>query len=104
VGLAWAEGSSYVVHAVSAALAVGLAAYLQLGPIQWALVVIAITLVLVAELLNSALERVSRAVTSEWHPVIRDALDVSSGAVLVAATGAAVLAALIFLPPLLAAL
>ena len=54
-----------------------------------------------AELLNTAIERLARAITRKYHPEIRDALDVSSAAVLIIAIGAVLLAMLILGRPLL---
>jgi undecaprenol kinase len=63
--------------------------------IWWAVFTVAIGLVLVAELLNSALEALADRVHPEQHPQIRIAKDLAAAAVLVAA-GVAVAVALIF--------
>lgn len=85
-----------------AALTVALA--LGLPPAEVALVALAIGLVLVAELLNSALEALVDLVTGHDHPLARAAKDIAAGAVLVAAMTALVCAWLVFSPRLRAAL
>lgn len=62
---------------------------------QWCLLAICIAGVLAAELFNTALEMLARAITREFHADIEDALDTSSAAVLVAACGAAVVGTII---------
>lgn len=93
------EGSFYV-HLFFATLVILVALMLKVSVTRWCLLVLAITVVLTAEMLNSAIERLARAVTREEHPDIRDALDMASGAVLVATIGAVALG-LIALGPLL---
>ena len=48
-----------------------------------------------AELFNSALEQLAKAITKEEDPHVRNGLDIASGAVLVAAIGAAVIGLLV---------
>ena len=74
---------------VLAAVALIAAALLRLPVWAWALVVLAIALVLVTELLNSALEAVVDLVSPHDHPLAKRAKDVGAAAVLVAACGAA---------------
>jgi diacylglycerol kinase len=69
-----------------AVLVVG--AFLRLPPFAWALVVVAIALVLVAELFNSALEAVVDLASPADHPLAKQAKDIAAGAVLVAAAAA----------------
>jgi diacylglycerol kinase len=63
-------------------------AFLRLPPFAWALVVVAIALVLVAELFNSALEAVVDLASPDDHPLAKQAKDIAAGAVLVAAAAA----------------
>jgi diacylglycerol kinase len=48
---------------------------------------------------NTAIEHLARAVTREPNPEVRDALDVASAAVLMAALGAAVVGAMLLARP-----
>jgi len=54
-----------------------------------------------AEALNTALERLSNAVTREPNPLVGQAKDAAAGAVLIAAVGAAAIGALVMGPHLL---
>jgi len=67
---------------------------------DWALVTLAIGLVLVAETFNTAIESLARAVDTRFHPRLRDALDIASAAVLLAAGTAVVIGLIVFLPRL----
>lgn len=87
--------SSFFVHLPMACFVLAAAAQLRVTTIEWCLLVLCITIVMSAELMNAALETLARAITSEYHPQIRDALDIAAAAVLVAALGSVVVGALI---------
>lgn len=93
----WAfEGIVYVlrtqrnmqVHMGAAALALVLALVLGLSRLELAVVLGAISLVLVAEMLNTALEAALDTFTEDYHPRVKVAKDVAAGAVLVATVNA----------------
>ncbi len=100
VGVATGREPNFIVHALAAAAAIGLGCWIGLSLERWCLIALCIALVLAAEMANTAFEHLARAVTREEHPEVRDALDVASAAVLVAALGAAVVGIAILLGPL----
>lgn len=63
-------------------------ALLRLAPLAWAVLALAIGLVLTAELLNTALEAVVDLVSPQEHPLAKQAKDVAAAAVLVASLAA----------------
>ncbi|MFN9355472.1 MAG: diacylglycerol kinase family protein, partial [Alphaproteobacteria bacterium] len=79
-------------------LALGL--MLGLETWEWVAIILAATLVWMAEALNSALERLADAVTRDIHPSIRSAKDMAAGAVLLAALAAAMVGVLVLGPRL----
>ncbi len=71
-------------------------------PLQgWIALIIAAAMVLTAECLNSAIEYVGDAVTTENNPLIGKAKDVAAGGVLLASVAAAAVGIAVLLPPLL---
>lgn len=78
-------------HFLAAALVLFIALYLQVSTLEFMLLALAITLVLFAELINTALEVVVDLVSPDYHILAKRAKDVAAGAVLVASVGAAVL-------------
>lgn len=87
-------------HLLFALGAVVAAVLLRLGPSEFALIALAVGLVLVAELLNSAVEGLVDLVVEHEHPQARAAKDVAAGAVLVAAAVALTCGWLVFVPRL----
>lgn len=80
---------NFRVHLLLAYLVLTTAALVGVPVEQWALLVLAVALVFVVELLNTALERTVDLVRSGRNPMAGYAKDVAAGAVLVMAMGAA---------------
>jgi diacylglycerol kinase len=93
--------SSFAVHLPAAALVIAAGVVLRVDRAEWCLLVLCITLVLAAEMFNSSLESMAKAIDVEHNLHLADGLDVGSAAVLVAAAGSAVIAAIVFVPRLL---
>lgn len=104
VSIAPRRQSSFAVHAIVGILVVAGGAYFQVTATEWCLLVLCIASVLAAELFNTAIERLARAITQDHDPNIGDALDIASGAVLLAALGSATVGAIIFVPRLISIL
>ena len=90
--------SSFGVHLGVAGAVVAAGAMFRVSAVEWALLVFAIGLVLMAEIFNTAIESLARAPGSRRHPRFRDALDMASAAVLLAAITAATIGVIVFGP------
>ncbi|PBQ34345.1 diacylglycerol kinase [Sphingobacteriaceae bacterium] len=71
------------IHAVIALLVIGLAAFFEVCNEHWILLLLAITLVIALEMLNSAVEKLCNIIKPELDPRIKYIKDVSAGAVLI---------------------
>ena len=98
--VAVSEGNMRI-HLAAAAGAILASALLRVSATQWCLVLIAIALVLSAECLNTALERVADRVTDAEDPLIKQGKDAAAAGVLVSALVAAAIGCFIFLPRVL---
>lgn len=88
-----------------ATLAVGLMGWwLGLSRLEWAVIVLVISLVWTVEFINTALEAVVDLASPQHHPLARVAKDVAAAAVLLASIGSVVIGLLILGPPLWARL
>jgi len=88
---------SFYVHTLFAVAVVVAALLFRVSATQWCLLLLSIALVATAEMLNTALERLAKAVDIKTNPFLADALDMGSAAVLLASLGAALVGAIIFL-------
>lgn len=92
-GILWSASSQRHLryHFVAAMAVLLLALFLGLSALDFILLTFAVTLVLFAELINTAVEVVVDLVSPEFHPLARRAKDVAAGSVLVASLGALVM-------------
>jgi len=86
----------------AAVLVLGL--YVGLDWTQWAVLVLTIGAVLIAELFNTVAEAALDAATPYYHPLVKIAKDVAAGAVLLTALLSVMVGLLILGPPLYAKL
>jgi diacylglycerol kinase (ATP) len=102
-GLAYATTSqlNFRVHLVAMLVAVYMGYALHISVNEWQWIVLSITLVLVTELLNTALETLTDLVSPEYNIKAGRVKDVAAGAVVITAVFAVINALFIFLPKLL---
>ena len=94
----------FQLHLTAATCAIILAAFLDFSRLEWAILMVTIGLVLVAEGLNSAIERAIDTTTPGFHPVAKAAKDIAAAAVLIAAIISVVVGILLYCPKLWALL
>lgn len=90
------------IHFVVGSIVLLSSVYFQLNVTEILVLILTIALVMVTEMVNTSLEFLADGVTLEHHDYIKHAKDVSAGAVLLSALFAALIAAIIFLPKILA--
>jgi diacylglycerol kinase (ATP) len=83
------------VHVAAGVLVLVLALALGVSRFELLALVLAVCLVLVAEMFNTALEAAIDAVITSYHPLVKVAKDVAAGAVLIAALAAVTVAYLV---------
>jgi len=103
------EGVSYLIRTQRSAqieivigvIVIAVAARLGVSAIEWAVLILAMALVLALEALNTAIELAVTLASPERHPLAKAAKDVAAAMVLIAAVGA-VFVGMIVLGPRLA--
>jgi len=88
------------IHAVVSLAVIAVSFWLQIGRLEWAIILIAITLVWMAEFINTALEAVVDLASPEKHFLAEVGKDVGAAAVLIAATSSVMIGLLVLGPPL----
>ena len=93
---------NFRIHLFIGALAISLGIFLHLQAVEMAVIGITSGLVMVMELLNTAIESVvDLTVKQSYHELAKIAKDCAAGAVLVSALAALLVAGVLLLPPLL---
>lgn len=98
-GITWAIRweKNMKIHLLAGLIAIILGRVLEISPLEWGFLFFAIFFVLVAELFNTALEKVVDLVTGgEYHSLAKTAKDVAAGGVLLAAINALIIGMIIF--------
>lgn len=91
-------------HVIAALATVGLAAWLRVDSIRWAILLLTIGAVCAGETINTTVEALVDLLSPEWHERAKVAKDVSAGAVLLLAITAIAVGLLVLGPPLWMAL
>jgi diacylglycerol kinase (ATP) len=92
---------NFRIHVVVAILTAVLGIVLHLSLWQWAVIAIAIFMVLIAEIINSAIENLADVVSPEYSEAIKRIKDYCAAAVLLASILAVIAGLLVFLPEII---
>ena len=95
--LAFSQHNAWI-HSTATVLVLALGLALKVSRPDWLWLTVAISLVWMAEAFNTALEVLADEVSQEHRLRIGRAKDVAAGGVLLAAFGAAVIGAMVFVP------
>jgi len=91
---------NFQLHLLAIVVVIPLAVFVDCSALDWAILCLAMGLVLVAESLNTAIETVVDLVSPEYHPLAGRAKDIAAGGVLLAAVTAVAVAGWILVIPL----
>jgi len=89
------------VHLVLTLVVILLGVLLKINSIEWSLIVMAIGIVFIAELLNTAIEKLADFVEPNTNKTIGEIKDYGAAAVLTAALVSIVLGSIVFIPKLI---
>lgn len=88
------------IHALVSILVFSLCFWLDIERYEWAIIILAVTVVWIAEFLNTSIEAVIDLASPAYHPLAKVAKDVGAAGVLVGAVGSVAIGLLILGPPL----
>ncbi len=89
------------IMSLSSVVIFGMALWLQVDFMSWAILILTVTTVWMAEFLNAAVEAVVNLASPGFHPMAKVAKDVAAAAVLLGAVASVMIGLLILGPPLL---
>ncbi len=96
----WRTQRNIRIHSLVAVLMVGLGLWLRFARLEWAILLLAIGMVLTAEAVNTAIEAAIDLVHPDYHPLAGAAKDVAAAAVLLASVVAILIGVLLLAPHL----
>ncbi len=86
------------IHFIIAIITMAFGLFFNISNIEWLVIVLTIGLVLITEILNTALEIDIDLTSPTYHPYARDTKDVASAAVLISVIIALIAGLIIFIP------
>ncbi len=92
------------IMSIASVLVILMSLWLEISRIEWAIIILTITIVWLTEFLNAGIEAAIDVASPQIHPMAKVGKDVASAAVLLGAIAAALVGLLIFAPPLYARL
>lgn len=98
IACSFACGRNMKIHGTAALIVIATGMLVQVTPLEWAILSLTIFMVLAAETTNTAIEKAVDLVTSEFHPLARQAKNLAAGAVLLTAVNSIIIAIIIFKP------
>lgn len=84
------------IHVLAAFIIIIVAIYFRIQKMEWLVLFITVFLVIFAEMINTAIENVSDAISEEYNILIKKAKDIAAGAVLIATINAIVVGIIMF--------
>lgn len=85
-----------VIHYIIAIGVIGLSLFFNFTRIEFLILLLTVTFVVVMEMINTAIEKTVDMITEEYHPFARVIKDISAGAVLVSSINALIVGYLLF--------
>ena len=92
------------VHLLASILAITLGIVFSIKREEWLWLILAITLVWITEVFNTAFEKLADVISPEYNPVIGQVKDLTAAAVLLASVFSLITGAILFVPYLIRAL
>lgn len=98
------EEQNLAIQSVAGAVVVFLGWFLGVSPVEWCLLIISILLVILMEVANSAVERVTDILKPRIHEYVKEIKDIMAAAVMLASISSVIIGIIIFTPYILSAL
>lgn len=102
IGFVIRNEANFKIHIIATVLVVFMGFICDLSQIEWLVIILTISMVLTAEIFNSAIEQFLDHIQPGQNKKVGRIKDISAGAVLISAIGAVLAGILIFIPKLIA--
>ena len=88
-------------HIFFGTFVIGAGFFFKISLTEWCIVILAISMVIATEAVNTAIENLTDLVSPDYHKLAGQAKDVAAGGVLVCGIGTGIIGFIIFLPKVL---
>lgn len=98
IWLAFRFENNMIFHSAAAVAVILINFKLQITKVEWIITLMLIGLAWMAEIFNTSIEKLADSVSTDHHPLIKQAKDLAAGAVLIICLIAAVCGIVIYFP------
>ncbi len=98
ISILFKEETNARIHLIVATITIVVGWMLKISITEWCFVTLCITLVIMAEAFNTAIENLTDLVSPKVHPLAGKTKDLAAGAVLILSIGAVLVGLIIFAP------
>jgi diacylglycerol kinase len=99
--ICFASETNFKIHVLFGIIAVLFGIGFKISGTEWLSVVFCIAIVIVMEMINTAIEKLCDIVHKDFHPQIKIIKDMAAGAVLIAAISSLITGVIIFVPKII---
>lgn len=92
------EEQNLQVQTIAAVIVIVLAFFLKVKRLEWVILILVITLVILMEIANSAVERIADVLRPRINSYVKEIKDITAAAVMIASLAAIVIGVIIFYP------
>jgi diacylglycerol kinase len=90
-----------LIHLIATIVAISISLLLKISEFEWLFIILAIAMVWITELINTAIEKLTDLVQPEIDPNVKIIKDLAASAVLISAVFSIIVATIIFLPKII---
>lgn len=94
----FSEEQNLQIQAIVGIIIIIIAFILRIKPLEWCLIALAISLVFLMEIINSAIERVTDVLKPRIHAYVKEIKDIMAAAVMIASILAIIVGLVVFIP------
>lgn len=95
------EEQNLAIQTTAAVIVVIMGLFFRVSPVEWCILIISILLVILMEVANSAVERVTDILKPRIHEYVKEIKDIMAAAVMLAAISSVIVGVIIFYPYIL---
>ena len=92
------EEQNLQIQSIVGIIIIIIAYFLKISSIEWSLIILAIFVVILMEMINSAIERITDALKPRIHSYVKEIKDIMAGAVMLSSLLAIIIGLIIFIP------
>ncbi len=98
IKICFTSQTNFKIHLLAVIIVIAIGFAVNITVREWLIIIFCMALVVIMEMINTAIEKLCDIVYKDIHPAIKMVKDIAAGAVLVAASCSLIIGGIIFIP------